>query len=452
MKKALVYLRVSDPTQEVRDSLNKQEEQVLKYCDYKGYKIHKIIKEVGSGRRNDREGFQELEDEISHNTFDVLVFYELSRLARNSYLLHNLIQSMRVNKIEFESVQEPFLNSDSPTSKAMLGFMAGFAEMESDKTRERVRSRMKHYTEQGYFVFRPSHGYDLVDNILVKNNYSAEVVDIYKKFIAGASYESLRREYGFSAHKIKRLLQNRIYLGEVKFGFSGRDKDTGMRFTDGDGEYYKGLHESIIDIDTFNTVQNIIRGNREKRYKPPKGSYLLSGLLEHHCGGRVYAKRKKDVIRGKEYIYFYSQCHNCGKFVGRIDKLEEAVVTEVKNYCLTLQGLDTPSKKKKEIDINKELSKLKTKRKRIIDIYLDEIISREEYFDRLKNVDDMISNLKNHEKVEEPVEAITSYKILQQHINNFDKKATLEKNTFLKMIIEKVVVYNKDEIEIIFKV
>ena len=131
MKKALIYLRVSDQVQEDRDYLSKQEEQAVEYCEFKKYHIYKVIKEVGSGRKDDRAGFMELEDEIEDNTFDVLIFYELSRLARDTYVIHKLIKSLRVKEIEFESITEPHLNSESPTSKLMLSFKASLAEIES---------------------------------------------------------------------------------------------------------------------------------------------------------------------------------------------------------------------------------------------------------------------------------------------------------------------------------
>ena len=82
--------------QEEKDSLSNQEKQAIEYCNFKKYKVYKIIKEVASGRSSDRDGFVELQNEISENNFDVLIFYELSRLARSCVTIHNLVHSMRV--------------------------------------------------------------------------------------------------------------------------------------------------------------------------------------------------------------------------------------------------------------------------------------------------------------------------------------------------------------------
>ena len=39
MKKALIYLRVSDIMQEEKDSLSNQEKQAIEYCNFKKYKV-----------------------------------------------------------------------------------------------------------------------------------------------------------------------------------------------------------------------------------------------------------------------------------------------------------------------------------------------------------------------------------------------------------------------------
>ena len=109
MKKALIILRVSDQLQEDRNSLEKQEEQALDYCKFKGYTVYKTLKTVVSGRKNDRADFIELENEVEKNSFDVLVFYELSRIARNAYFIHKLVHNLKQKEIEFESITESYL-------------------------------------------------------------------------------------------------------------------------------------------------------------------------------------------------------------------------------------------------------------------------------------------------------------------------------------------------------
>ena len=92
MKKALLYIRVSDEMQEEKNSLAYQEKEVMEYCKYKKYEVYKKIAEVGSAwREGERKGFEELEYEIEKANFDILVLYSISRLARNQYVAHTIM-------------------------------------------------------------------------------------------------------------------------------------------------------------------------------------------------------------------------------------------------------------------------------------------------------------------------------------------------------------------------
>jgi site-specific DNA recombinase len=451
MKKALIYLRVSDEMQELKDSLNKQEEQAINYCNFKNYTIYKVIKEVGSGRRRDqREGFIELEKEIARNTFDVLIFYELSRLARNQYLLHNLIHNLKINRISFESITESYLNSDSPTSKMMLGFLASMAEIESDMTSKRVRNRMKHYASEGYWMFQPPRGYKLEEKILRIHDEEAEVVrDIFREFIAGASIKKLKAAYNLSDPGIKNLLSNVAYIGKTKFGFAGRDNHTGKRVNNLPGEVFEGKHEAIIDEKTFNMAQNILN-NKKRKYKSyiVDNKFLLTGLIKHNCGYSANGKRQKSG-------YTLYRCRDCEKSIPA-KLVEEVIVEEFKNYCKGLKYFKNKRiSKKKNKSLNK-LSTLKFKRSRIVESYMDGNINREYYLKLIDEIDIEIDTIKNSigEKENNVPKIFTdNYDLLLQMVNTFDNKTIVEKNKILKLFIEAIIYKDKEsELEIIYKI
>ncbi len=451
MKKALIYLRVSDEMQELKDSLKKQEDQAINYCNFKNYTIYKVIKEVGSGRRRDqREGFIELEKEISRNTFDVLIFYELSRLARNQYLLHNLIHNLKINRISFESITESYLNSDSPTSKMMLGFLASMAEIESDMTSKRVRNRMKHYASEGYWMFQPPRGYRLENKILQVHEEEAKVVkEIFKEFISGASIKKLKATYNLSDPGIKNLLSNVAYIGKTKFGFAGRDKHTGKRVNNLPGEVFEGKHEAIIDDKTFNMAQNIL-SNKKRKYRSyiVDNKFLLTGLLKHNCGYSANGKRQKTG-------YTLYRCRDCEKSIPAT-LVEKVVVKEFKSYCKDLKYFKNKKiSKKKDKSLNK-LATLKSKRSRIVESYMDGNINREYYLKLIDEMDNEISTIKNsmgEEKSKVPKIFTDNYELLLQMVNTFDDKDIIEKNKILKLFIEAVVYKDKEsELEIIYKI
>ncbi|GLI54725.1 serine recombinase [Propionigenium maris DSM 9537] len=445
MKKVVIYLRVSDQMQEEKDSLTKQEQQAIDYCKFKNYNIYKIIKEVGSGRKDDREGFIELENEIKKNTFDVLIFYELSRLARNTYVLHKLIHNMRQKKIQFESITESYLNSDSPTSKLMLSVLASQAEIESDMISKRVKNRMRHYTAEGYWVFQPPRGYRLENKILYIIEEEAEMVrDIYRDFLAGASYAELCRNYNTSNPGIKRILTNVAYIGKTKFGFEGKDKDTGKRVQNLPGEIFEGKHEPIIDLDIFNAVQEVIRHHTLKNMRITKTEYLLTGLIRHNnCTHRMYGK----VNRAANYKYY--QCSSCA-FSMSLEKIESIVIDNLKEYSKGLKTLNNSRAKK--MNRTNKLDKYFSKRKRIIEAYTDGHLPREEYLNAVQTINKKIKEIEDTEKQPEKVEVNTNYDKLIKIVKKFEELGLQEKKALLKMFIDEVIIVDRMTIEVVYKI
>ena len=440
MKKALIILRVSDEKQEERNSLEKQEEQALDYCKFKGYTVYKTLKTVVSGRKIDRTDFLELEEEIEKNSFDVLVFYELSRIARNAYFIHKLVHSLKQKEIEFESITENYLNSDSPTSKIMLGIMASQAEVESDMISKRVRNRMKFYASQGYFLFKAPLGYDAIDKILYPNKHAEDINEIYRKFIEGVSINKLSKSFGISTTGIKRILENVTYIGKIKFGFEGKNSNTGKRVTGLPGEIFDGKHEPIIDVDTFNLVQSILKTHSDIQSKNRSNENILSGIMLHQCG-KMYGRKTLDGYR----LYI---CRKCYKSVSAAN-VEKSVLSAIKEYAENLDFLGLKGKKTKKVDNKSKIRALLTKKDRIIETYSDGFISRDSYLKKLKKIDDEIADLSKVPILEN--EDITLKEKLINDIKELDTKSNEEKKQLILLFLEKIEIDEEGNPEITFK-
>lgn len=76
-KNVAVYARVS--SSENKDNLERQKERLVSYCNAKGYKVSKIITEIGSGLNDKRP---KLESLLSDNSIDIIVVEHKDRLCR----------------------------------------------------------------------------------------------------------------------------------------------------------------------------------------------------------------------------------------------------------------------------------------------------------------------------------------------------------------------------------
>lgn len=450
MKKALIYLRVSDIMQEEKDSLSNQEKQAIEYCDFKKYKVYKIIKEVASGRSSDRDGFVELQNEISENNFDVLIFYELSRLARSCVTIHNLVHSMRVKEISFESITESYLNSDAPTSKIMLGMIASLAETESDIISKRVKTRMKFLTSQGYYPFKAPFGYRNINNILEIVEEEAEVIkEFFQDFIDGYSIAQLRRKYNVSHPGVWRRLTNVAYNGKTKFGFEGKNNNTGKWERNKEGEVFEGKHEAIISDDVFNLAQRRLETFKHSRRS--KGTSLLSGLINHCDKWKMYIKVQ--ARKTEPFYYKYYSCPVCGKSIGA-DKIESIILEEVKDYILNLKFLDTRIENKKNSKSIKEIiKKLEDKKKRIIDSYIDGLIDRDTQKERVGEINKELEALVSKEEIEVTTQINKTFKeeviAIIEDIENLDIK---KQQAVLGLVIEKIDISDAEDIKIYYKI
>lgn len=452
MKRALLYIRVSDENQEEKNSLAYQEKEVLEYCKYKKYIIYKKISEVGSAwREGERKGFEELENEIEKGNFDVLILYSISRLARNQYVAHTIMHKLRMNDIEYEVVTEPYLNSNSPFSKQMFALLASQAEMESDLKSDIVRRRMYQKAKEGYWLFPPPLGYDLKENILYPNDEAKKVKDIYNDLILGSPINILTKKYFISNPGIKRVLTNVAYLGKTKFGFEGRDKK-GKRVNNKPGEIFEGKHEAIIDEETFYIVQNILQSIKYKHFSIVKNTerhnFILSGLLCHISCLETSKMYGRSVLRknGNKYEYYLCCKRGCNFIILKKD-VEDVVLEELKKYAL---NINLGEGKREKENLSRKINQLQKKRENLIDAYTEGYLERKIFkkkIDKIENSLDILQK-KHKEEIKEPINLNNKLKRL---LKNFDKKNYLEQKRILCLFIEKIVVYDKENIEIFFK-
>lgn len=107
-------------------------------------------------------------------------------------------------------------------------------------TGSKQRDGMEKVAKTGKVVTRAPLGYTLKDGVLTQNEDASRVHSLFKVFInTNQSFSSLSKQYGLSINGLKKVLKNRTYLGEVKFG----------------GNIYESNHNPIINPEIFYAAQ-----------------------------------------------------------------------------------------------------------------------------------------------------------------------------------------------------
>ncbi len=242
------------------------------------------------------------------------------------------------------------------------------------KTDLRVRDRMGELAKQGKWTGGPAPlGYRLVEKELVVSEDEKEIVqEIFRLFLNGTSREMISKKFGFERKKVARILKNEIYVGKVKY----RQQQIINKelVTNQDYETFEGIHEPIIDIHAFNTVQNRLK--KVKRERKSGDDYIFKGLLTCYCGQKMYPRK----LRGKVFYTCNSKSNgtNCGSKGQIQDELINNIIESIKE-SLELFSVCDQAYNQEELENRKKLykrefSKIEKQEETLLRKYLEDTV------------------------------------------------------------------------------
>lgn len=291
MKKAGLYVRVSTENQLENYSIEEQVERLKAYCTAKDLLIYQIYTDGGySGGNLNRPALQQLLNDIRNKAIEMVIVYKLDRLSRSQKDTLSLIEDVFLaNNVDFVSVSENF-DTGTPFGRAMVGILSVFAQLEKDQITERFTMGRIGRARNGSYHGGPTAptGYDYIDGKLIVNAYEAfQVKEVFRLFLEGRSINAIQKHMrerytnkhgNWSSHTlVLNILRNSVYVGKVKFK----------------GQEYDGTHEPIIDSETFEAAQKLLRSPWRQESKiicqkhPFRAGNLLTSLIYcKQCGAR----------------------------------------------------------------------------------------------------------------------------------------------------------------------
>ncbi len=293
-----------------------------------------------SGGTLERPALQQLLDDIRAHRIDVIVLYKIDRLTRSLTDFAKLAELFDAQGVSFVSVTQQF-NTTTSMGRLMLNVLLSFAQFEREITGERIRDKIAASKQRGLWMggFVPL-GYDARERSLVINRAEAETVQklfsLYlelgcvRKVQAAAEQLRLRtkrrqsvsgRGQGgqpFSRGHLYRILQTPVYIGQI----AHKEK------------VHPGLHEPIIDTETWTTVQAQLarNGHAHRTRATAKEPSLLAGLLFDEEGNRYIPSHAVKAGRRYRYYVHESLLDGTGKTTARARRIPaneiEALVRE----------------------------------------------------------------------------------------------------------------------------
>jgi DNA invertase Pin-like site-specific DNA recombinase len=149
-----IYTRVStkDKGQETENQLR----QLQTFCDKQGWTVVQVYEDRMSGKRADRDAFQQMFAAASRRDFDVVLFWSLDRFSREGVLatLQHL-QRLTSYGVGYKSFTEQYLDSCGIFRDAVIGILATIAKQERLRLSERTIAGLERARARGRKGGRP---------------------------------------------------------------------------------------------------------------------------------------------------------------------------------------------------------------------------------------------------------------------------------------------------------
>ena len=432
------YCRVSTDKEDQLNSLEAQKEFFSEYTKRTGDNLVRLYADEGiSGTKiKNRKEFLRMMADAEHGLFDMVVVKDISRFARNTV---DLLQNVR--KLKALGIETQFLTANMTSmgnSEFVLTIFGALAQEESANTSKRVKFGKKMNAEKGR-VPNIVYGYDKTIgdyfNLAINEEEAAVVRQIYQWYIKdgyGAAKISIflnerglrtKRNCQWSQNGVCRILTNELYTGKIINGKQEvTDFLTGQR-ADKDASEWMVVERPdlrIIDPETFEQAQQIMQ-SRGKAFKVDKerqsNKYLFSTLIKcKECG---WSFRRTVRTYKNTYVRWVCSGHNgrgadnCPNAVTvdedeLIEVLQEyfaGLLKAKKNVIRYVVGEFQRIYKAKDENLNYEkeltaqLAKLQKTRQKYMDMYADDLISREELNDKIGGMRKEIERLENELKM-----------------------------------------------------
>lgn len=485
------YCRVSTDKEDQLNSLEAQKEFFAEYTKRTGDNLVRLYADEGiSGTKiKNRREFLRMMADAELGCFELVVVKDISRFARNTVDLLQNVRRLKALGIETQFLTANMTNMGN--SEFVLTIFGALAQEESANTSKRIKFGKRLNAEKGR-VPNLVFGYDKTPgeyfHLRVNEREAAAVRDVFRWYVKegiGAAKISIllnerhirtKRGCAWSANAVCRILTNPLYTGRVVNGrqevedfLTGRRRDRAkddwlvserpelrivepaafaeaQRLLAARGQAFRLHGERHSNRHLFSTLirckecgWSFRRSSRTFR-----NTYVRwvcsgrSGRGADSCANRTAVDEDELIETLQEY---FADLLRCKKQVVR------RAVAEFERGCRAKE--ENRSQRK---ELSAELSRLRGARRRLLDLYADDVMTREELTERMGGLRGRIDTLERQlqslsgrfdsaEKLEEVLSATF------RRIEDVADVAAMS-NAQLKRIVEKIEVDQEGNVDI----
>lgn len=461
--RAVFYARVST---EEEKQVNALEKQVLENRDIikeMGWElVDEYIDEGKSGTTTKRRNeYKRLLEDLQEDKFDVLVCKDQDRLQRNTLDWYLFVDRIVSNNIKlYMYLDRKFFK---PAEDALItGIKAIIAEEYSRNLSKKLNNANAKRIERaikGEEVSAMGNGkglgYAIENRKWVQVPAEIEVCkliwDLYEKY---DSIRKVRDEINnmgytnsvgkpFTSESISRILKNEKAKGIIVLGKHHHDFDKKKIVKRPEEEWVRipAPELAYVSEERFDRVNARLRAKSSNGRGKNVGNDPLSGkIFCSKCGSVLWRREASHKDKdGKKKTYYHwtcsskyakgdIACEGTGTTTVAIRNVYKELTSEVelnrkalRNYFVIWlnQLITTLNDNTNNAKIEKDLERLEGQRAKLLEAYLEEIISKEDYKDKYNELESKIAEKK---KLLTPIEDNREIKEIEQILNNLDEE------------------------------
>lgn len=440
-----------------------------------------------------REEFQRLIQDCMEEKIDLIIAKSIPRFARNTLDTLKYVRMLKERNIAVYFEVEKI--NTLKDGEFLMTILSSVAQQEVENTSAYVKKGLKMKMKRGELVgFQGCLGYDYDVNtksISINEEGAKTVRYIFDRYVAGAGSTMIARELNeqgiltikgnpWVSSSVMGIINNEKYKGDILLGKTFTVDPISKRRLENLGEedryYIHNHHEGIVSKEIFDRAQDIRKrrgGGKKHNVAPGKREkfsrqYAFSCMLEcGFCGTNLSRRRWHSNSKYKKTIWQCVKSTKTGKRFCPDSKgipeqvIEEAFIESYRMLCKDNRDvleeflrrvektLGENSIQEQITALNKKISKIQAKRKKLLDNYLKGIVLQDIYEETdigLKR--DFTNEKAKLEYLQQQLDDETS---LQRRVSDF-KKALSENEVLeefdrgiFESIIEKVIVGGLNE-------
>ena len=419
-----------------------------------------------SGGNIERPALAQLMQDIRDGQIDCVVVYKVDRLSRSLLDFAKLVALFDENEVSFVSVTQQF-NTTTSMGRLTLNILLSFAQFEREIIGERIRDKKLATARQGKYIGgQPKMGLDIIDRRYVINEDEAKLVRrIFKLLLELESCRKVAEKLNAEGILTKRYTTKtgKEFGGTRWIGRRVYDVVTDQKYLGKivhKGIAYDGEHKAIVTKELFESVQQVLAGNKTYTHKHQKQRFALLRRMLRCQECRSLIQPVWTWNHNREYRYYtcskriktgYAKCKLPSLPAGEIESMVvdqlRSVFQNPEVIARTFREVATLAKDGPSADELARLDELRTRRKQVgqairslltLDDPESEFLQTElkDLHGQLKSLDESIRQIETRPATEADLEAVTS--ALQRLDPVWDVLYPEEQRRVLELLIDEI--------------